>query len=253
MIRPLLTNLVPQLQLERPWRLLRFAESSDVQVAIDTETKLLLQVGSGASEPVLCLTRHPQSLVITRRESRMENFAAARQILAAEGWPVAIRSSGGSCVPQGPGMLNLSLIFPRHKAWTLDQGYQLICAIFGQLLDSYGISAATGDVPGSFCDGRYNLQVEGKKLLGTAQRWAGGNRKQAAILIHGCLLVDLDLEAATAAVNRFYRLCNQPQRFKADACTSLNRCLTGKEGNLGLVSEVEDRLCRLLGELFSIR
>lgn len=249
-----LQHQFPQLCFARPWRLLRPAPFADAQAGIDFETALLPRVGRGETGPLLFFARLPHCLVVTRRESRMEYFARARAQLECEGLPLAVRASGGSCVPQGPGMLNLSLVFPRLKDWSLEDGYELICALFTRLLTSYGLSAATGEVPGSFCNGRYNLQVGGRKLLGTAQRWAGGSRREAAILVHGGLLVDLDLDKATAAANRFYQLCGQQQRFDPAACTTLRRCL-GQNGALppgDFFDAVEERLCRQLTEMFEI-
>jgi len=245
---------VLEVRPDRPWQLLCPQPQEEPQQSIDTETDLLQRVGTGNLPPTLCLMRHPRCLVVTRREARMPNFDSARAELTKAGWPLAVRASGGSCVPQGPGMLNLSLVFPRVMDWRLEDGYRLLCDLLGEFLKSYGLSVETGDVPGSFCDGRYNLQVDGKKLVGTAQRWAGGRRDKAAILLHACLLVDLDLIEATTRLNQLYSLCENPQRFRADACTTLSECLGMRaESEPGdFAKEVEERLQGLLLDRFEI-
>ncbi len=109
-------------------------------------------------------------------------------------------------------------------------------------------------MPGSFCDGRYNLQIAGKKLVGTAQRWAGGTREQAAVLAHACLLVDLDLVEATGKVNQFYQLCHNPQQFDPQACTTLRQIL-GPASNPtteAFVSSVEQRLAEQISATFGL-
>ena len=64
----------------------------------------------------------------------MSNFEAAQQVLAAQGWPVIVRCTGGSCVPQGPGVINLAVIHPKVKGWHLEDGYQLLCALLREFL-----------------------------------------------------------------------------------------------------------------------
>ncbi len=253
MCLPPVTDSFPLLQFDQPWRLLRPQLINNPQESIHYEEQLLQQVGRGEIGPCLCIKQEPQSLVVTRREARSENFLAAKNSLSATGWPVVVRCSGGSCVPQGPGVLNLSIIHPRLKSWTLEDGYLLLCELLGNLLTSYDIQAETGEVPGSFCDGRYNLQVGGKKLVGTAQRWSGGSRDQAAVLAHACLLVDLDLELATAKINQLYSLCNNPQQFEPSACTTLRKTLPPSQlSPETFVTEVEQRLAAQITEIFDI-
>ena len=253
MTLPPITSRFPTLKFDQPWQLLRPEFISDPEASIHFDEDLLRQVGRGGLGPCICIKTEPRCLVVTRREARMENFAQASAALGAEGWPVVVRSSGGSCVPQGPGMLNLSVIHPRIKGWTLEDGYLLLCYLLGRLLASYGIDAETGEVPGSFCDGRFNLQIGEKKLVGTAQRWAGGNREHAAVLAHACLLVDLDLPEVTGRINQLYRLCNNPQHFDPDACTTLRKALPSSQlSTEAFVAKVEQRLAELLSETFAI-
>ena len=244
----------PLLRFERPWELQSFDGDDDSARRSTFDERLLGHVISGERGPCLCINRAPQCLVATVRESRMSNFEASCQVLAAQGWPVIVRCTGGSCVPQGPGVINFSMIHPKLRGWNLDDGYRLLCDFLTHFLASYGLSATTGESPGSFCDGRYNLQVGGQKLVGTAQRWAGGNRKQAAVLAHACLLVDMDLVKATEKINSLYRLCGHPQQFKAESCTTLRDCL-GKPAQrtpTEFVFEVERRLTTMAKDYFNL-
>jgi lipoate-protein ligase A len=251
---PPINHNFPALKFDQPWQLIRPEPIRDPEASIRYDEILLQRVGRGEIGPCICIKVEPHCLIVTRREARMTNFAQACTTLASQGWPVVVRCSGGSCVPQGPGMLNLSLIHPRLKSWTLEDGYLLLCELFSRLLTSYGIEAESGEVTGSFCDGRYNLQSGGKKLVGTAQRWTGGNREQAAVLAHACLLVDLDLPEATDKINQLYRLCSNPQRFDPAACTTL-RNLQQPRSQLEretFVASVEQRLAALICESFNI-
>jgi lipoate-protein ligase A len=254
MSQPVVSRLFPALRFAQAWHLLPPLEHSDPAANLHFEENLLPRVGRGELGPCIHINRSAQGLAVTRREARMENFALASQQLTAEGWPPVVRASGGSCVPLGPGVISLALIFPRLKNWNLEDGYLLLCELLSRLLATYGLNAETGEVPGSFCDGRYNLQVAGKKLVGTAQRWAGSSSRQAAILAHACLLIDLDLLEATAQINRLYRLCGNSTRFDPAACSTLAQCLGPAQPVRGklLVAEAAERLAGLVGEFFGI-
>lgn len=244
----------PALRFDRSWTLARFDGAGDLDRQVTFDEILLNKVSSSAIGPSLYINSFPRCLVATVRESRMRNFEEARRALSDQGWPVVVRCTGGSCVPQGPGVINFSVIHPKIKGWHLEDGYKLLCEVMAKLLESYGLNAITGEVPGSFCDGRYNLQVGGQKLVGTAQRWAGGSRENAAVLSHACLLVDIDLAESTEKINTLYSLCGNPQQFSAQACTTLRDCLgeTGKLSTEDLVTDVEQRLVTLSKKYFKI-
>jgi lipoate-protein ligase A len=249
-----LQDKFPLLNFDQPWSVENFSGKGELDRQVTFDEVLLDQVGRGETGPCLYVNSTPRCLVVTVRESRMPNFGAAQKILAAQGWPVVVRCTGGSCVPQGPGVINLSVIHPKVKGWHLEDGYQLLCALLRGLLAEYGLDATTGEVPGSFCDGNYNLQVGGQKLAGTAQRWAGGSRDSAAVLAHACLLVDLDLVEATEKINTLYRLCDNSQQFLPHACISLRDCLgpRSSQATEAFVDEVGQRLLFKAKAFFSI-
>lgn len=189
----------------------------------------------------------------------MPNFEKSSQSLADAGWPVLVRRTGGSCVPHGPGVINLSLIYPipEGQSWQLEDSYQLLCFPLQQLLQDYGLKAETGAVEGSFCNGRYNLQVGNRKLVGTAQRWRPASQatRAGAILAHACLLTDLDLLTATEQINRLYRDCENTEQFIPKACATLAEC-AGRERepySEDFVLEVVDRLTAVIKEIFGIK
>jgi lipoate-protein ligase A len=248
-----ITRDFPLLQFYQPWTMKRFDGCGDLARRITFDELLLERVIKGDIGPCLYIGSDAKCLVTTVRESRMANFETARKELSAQGWPIIVRCTGGACVPQGPGVINLSVIHRKVRGWSLDDGYKMLCDLLTSFLASYGLTTTTGEVPGSFCDGRYNLQIGGQKLVGTAQRWAGGGRENAAMLAHACLLVDLDLVEATEKINTLYRLCGNPQQFTPEACTTLRDCL----GTVGqpfdeFMADVEGRLVALVKDYFDI-
>ena len=236
----------------------------EIDITIDSSTcnaservaydeQLLEQVAAGEKPPTIRIWRNRQCLVATTKESHKPGFDTACTASALEDWPVAVRRTGGSCVPHSPGVLNLALVYPRplDSEWSMEDSYTLLCAPLQRLLESYGLDVKTGAVPGSFCDGKFNLQVENRKLVGTSQRWKGNPTLPGSfILSHACLLVDLDLLDATARINALYRLCGNEQQFNPTACSTLRECVAGPNQPFSakFVDQVAERLRQIVDE-----
>ena len=70
----------------------------------------------------------------------------------------------------------------RDADWTRREGLALLA--------EHGLEGNYDFVPGSFCDGQYNLVIGGRKITGTAQRWlAPGQDHGGAVLAQAMLLV----------------------------------------------------------------
>lgn len=144
---------------------------------------------------------------------------------------VQVRASGGGLVPQGPGIWNLSLVWPVRAAVHLDTGeiYRSLCARLSNALRELGIFAEPGSVNGSFCDGRFNLAVGGRKLVGTAQAWKRIHRQQI-VLAHAVILVDVDLVELANAANAFEASICSGVQYDANAltCIANETCFAGE-------------------------
>ncbi|CQR41163.1 lipoyl protein ligase domain-containing protein [Thiomonas arsenitoxydans] len=164
----------------------------------------------------------PASLVVPRSYERLARWAAACSTSAAAGWPVQVRSSGGGVVPQGPGVLNLSLTWPSTSAIPKDTDavYQTLCHRLAVAFAQCGVLVVPQGVNGSFCDGRFNLAFEGRKLVGTAQSWRRIGHAPI-VLAHAVILVDCDAQELTARANAFEAASGSDRRYRADALTSL--------------------------------
>jgi octanoyl-[GcvH]:protein N-octanoyltransferase len=199
-------------------------------------------------QPRAHLWQAPQCLIVTRKDTRLPRYQAACEQLAREGWPVHVRDSGGTAVPHGPGILNLSLLLPRTAA-DLAHYYRLLGAPLLALLGEHGLEGSYDFVPGSFCDGQYNLVIEGRKVTGTAQRWlAPGQDHGGAVLAQAMLLVAGDVNEGTRMASRFYELAGGELRFLPDTSTTLANCIGWRGSEEQLVAQVRRRLqARLTG------
>ena len=161
----------------------------------------------------------PPGLVVPRRYTLLPGWATARQ---AAGGEVLVRASGGGLVPQGPGVWNLSLAWQAPTAMPTDtEGvYRALCNELAAAFATLGVVATSQTVEGSFCDGRYNLAVGGRKLVGTAQAWrriAG----RPLVLAHAVIILSADPAELTQRANDFEAALGTQTRYRADALTSL--------------------------------
>lgn len=202
-----------------------------------------------ASRPVARIWDTPPALVMPRAYRRYPKAETARARFAARGLPVYVRASGGGLVPQGPGILNLSLAYPLPGPmgrW-VEPVYLHLCALLGAALTPLGIDARPAAVAESFCDGRFNLAcgsgTEARKVAGTAQYWRVNAPRNPGytVLAHALLLVQPDLVAVHRNLNAFERALESGRSYDPGKATSVaNQIERGETGDL--MQRVRQRL-----------
>jgi len=203
-------------QVKMTWAVTTDRESVDAQAAIAQDDMVLAQVMAGEAPATIRIWQTPQCIAVPRHFSLHDRFDDAALTLADRGWPLTLRSSGGSAMPQGPGVLNVSMVFPHDRPMSIEAGFHLLTDPLCAFFESLGLSASVGSVPGSFCDGRYNLVVGQRKIAGTAQK-----RKKHALLAHAALQLDLDLEVICRSINYLNEKIDRVERCQPDAATTV--------------------------------
>lgn len=185
---------------------------ADLQSVYDDEARYMRLMRGGRASPIWYGWCPARSLSISTREaSRLGDISG----FTAE--PIAIRQTGGTVVPQGPGTLNISIVsrHPTHPG--IRETYAAVC---GALMDGFaaiGIETEVGARPGSFCDGDFNLLHLGQKLVGTAQRWAIGADGSAICLHHCVILTGGEPDTLCRRAEALYDHASQPTRYVRDA------------------------------------
>lgn len=226
-----------------PWKVLDDPHLRAPHDQVGEDLRLAEQVraepGPGVAGPLYRVWSNRQCLVATRREERLPDFDAAREASEARGWPVVLRDSGGTVVPHLPSSLHLTLLLPRLDTGEpgTDEVYRMLCEPVRQVLTSIGLDTTYGQVPRSFCDGRFNLVSGSRKLAGTAQRWRGGIPghpvRPGMVMAHLTLWVDGDMVGATRAVNRFLEEAGGNGGFDPAATTTLAEVARASGGPTG--------------------
>ncbi len=205
-----------------------------VEAGLKAELDLLASVCAGDADFALLLWRpNDRALVMPRRMSRLPGFVEASETLADSGWPILLRETGGEPVPQSSATVNIALVYAQPKSDPdrdrIEIAYRRLCQPILDVLNELGGAASLGEVEGAFCDGRFNVNLDGRKMVGTAQRWRqsqGGLRP--VVLVHGALLVDNERHDMVAAVNRFNEICEVEQRVRADSHIALREAFAAE-------------------------
>ncbi|KUE87853.1 hypothetical protein ASL20_16710 [Cupriavidus necator] len=207
----------------------------------------------------------PLSLVVPRTYLRHAALETARADFAQQGCPVFLRMSGGGLVPQGPGILNLSLAYTVEQppGARSDAVYLHLCEVIGDALQSLGVDTHWQAVAGSFCDGRYNLAwgppEAARKIAGTAQYWrrapaamqtADGQRH--LVLAHAVLLVSAGPVQINARANAFEAAIDSGRHYDAGKVVSVLEALLASgravDDAAALMAQVSDALRRSVGQ-----
>ncbi|SMO71979.1 lipoate--protein ligase family protein [Melghirimyces algeriensis] len=218
----------------KSWRLL-YEPNEAGPLSYGMEEAVGEMVAQGEAPATIRVWQGPRSLVVAKKDLRAPNGLKAAQMMKQVDWPVYVRQSGGTAVPHGPGTLNLSLFLPRPKEmkWNIDDIYRMLgVPIIEMLKNTFGLHSYFGEVPGSFCDGRYNVVVQGKKIVGTSQIWKGGpagltSRRPGYILAHATLLTWMDRQEAVSALNAFYELAEGSRPVYIDTVATLSSFVPG--------------------------
>ncbi len=181
------------------WRLLPDDGERDPRVNLAREEAVARHVAADprAPAPVLRLWRNAAAVVIGRFQvgAAEVDLAAARAL----GAPVLRRFTGGGTVWHDPGNLNVSVVLrPEDALFVADPELRRLPGLYRLVLEPLAVAATALGVVAVRATER-DLVVDRPdgttaKLTGVAA-WLGGR----ALLVHGTLLVDADLEALARA------------------------------------------------------
>jgi len=222
-----------------------------VEAGLRAEQDLLASVCAGEADYGLLFWRpNDHALVMPRRLNRLDGFTEASETLADLGWPILLRESGGEPVPQSPATVNIALVYVQppsdHDRDRIENAYRRLCQPMLDVLSELGGAASLGEVEGAFCDGRYNVNLDGRKMVGTAQRWRqsqGG--KRPVVLAHGAMLLDNERIEMVDAVNRFNQMCDLEQRCRAESHIALHEQFAAPD----FLDRLSERYAQIFAEL----
>ncbi len=188
-------------------------------LAIEQQLLDSAAVGDAAA----CVWEPFASLVVPSTYQRYERFPMLCERYERRGWPVYVRRTGGGLVPQDRGVVNLSLAWRTQTGMAAGttQVYRALCHLLQDAVAPFGIELDAQAVSGSFCDGRFNLAKDGRKVAGTAQYWQRLGKTEHVVLAHACLMVRADLALLNQRANEFEGQLGSDRHYEKDAIANL--------------------------------
>lgn len=194
-----------------------------VTTAFDKETELLKQIQKGELEQALLLWQTQENTLVLPGSNKWQTSPVLKRELEELGWKILSRRTGGAPVPQTSGVINLSHIYlwQETDSYSIPKAYTKLCDILVKFFDSYGVKTQVHATAHSYCDGDYNLNINGRKVVGTAQRVVLKHGGGSIVLVQACILIDAIMEALIKPVNLCYQHNDNDEEIKAQVHTCL--------------------------------
>lgn len=164
-------------------------------------TDVLTEYSGEHKKTIIHFWQLPQTLILGMKDSRVPYFNDALETVRREDYRLLLRNAGGLGVISDSGVLNVSLILPKDEAseLSIDDGYQTMVDWLNRTrFGALGIEI--GEITDSYCPGKFDLSIGGKKIAGIAQR-----RVKDGVAIMMYLSVDGDQNVRGKIVRSYYQ------------------------------------------------
>ncbi len=203
-------------------KLIRYT-ATEVSDVFEKEDELITQVQSNQLAQVLLLWQVKSPTLVLPAGKKWAASEELERKLDDTGWKLFSRKTGGAPVPQVPGIINLSHIYtwPESEPYDIKKAYLDLCAILTVFFEQLGVTVDVHATPYSYCDGEYNLNIGGQKIVGTAQRVLLKKGGGKVVLSQACILIDTDVEKIVEPVHLCNQLCGHGDDIRGDVHTPL--------------------------------
>lgn len=205
------------------WYLLEDMDSFEPAVNMAVEELVAREVGNGGFLPTIRIWRNKQECLILGKfnQTNLDLSHPVREIIQRRKIKLVRRFSGGEVIFQNGGCLNFSITVPSSHKFAfnkIDKIFKTLSSGVIRALNTIGVPAQHGKVDAVFCPGPYDIVVRGRKLAGVSLA-----KRSKFTLVHGTLLVNVDLDEYIKTMEKFYQGSGQNKQLLADKITSLSK------------------------------
>lgn len=203
-------------------KLIRY-QAAEVADVFSKEDELIKQVQADQLSQVLLLWQVKSPTLVLPAGKKWPTSGLLEQALNDSGWKLFSRKTGGAPVPQVPGIINLSHIYhwPDGQSYDIKKAYLDLCSVLTVFFEQLGVKVDVNATPNSYCDGDYNLNINGQKVVGTAQRVLLKSCGGQVVLSQACILIDADVEKIVEPVKLCNQMCGHDDHIRGDVHTPL--------------------------------
>jgi len=229
------------------WYLLKDSFEPALNMAV--EEVVAQEVGSGSFLPALRLWENKRKCFVLGKftHTNLNLNHSIWKIIGREKIALVKRFSGGEAIFQNRGCLNFSVTVPSDHKFAFNKigkTFKTLSSGVIRALNNLGICARYGKVDAVFCPGPYDIVVGRRKLAGVSLA-----KRSKFTLVHGTLLVDIDLDEYLEIMQKFYQGLGKNKKLQKDKITSLSK----EMGRKVTLNELISHIVRGYEEVFGIQ
>ncbi|MEB5899224.1 MULTISPECIES: lipoate--protein ligase family protein [Staphylococcus] len=209
-------------------------------------------VGNDDSPNVVRTWVHQHTVILGIHDSRLPYLHDGIRFLTEEqGYNAIVRNSGGLGVVLDQGILNISLIFKGKTETTIDEAFTVMYLLIAKMFEDEGVEIETHEITQSYCPGKFDLSINGKKFAGISQRRVrGGIAVQIYLCVEGsgaerAEMMKTFYERALKGESTKFKYPNIEPNYMASLETLLNREITVQDAMFQLLYAMKDLGARL--------
>ncbi|KIX90735.1 lipoate--protein ligase [Staphylococcus microti] len=204
-------------------------------------------VGKDLSSNVVRTWIHQHVVILGIHDARLPYLRDGISFLNDEqGYNAIVRNSGGLGVVLDQGVLNISLIFKGKTEITIDEAFSVMYLLICKMFEDDNVDIDTYEIVHSYCPGKFDLSIDGKKFAGISQRRVrGGVAVQIYLCVEGSgaeraqLMHDFYQRALKGEVTKFSYPDIHPDCM-ASLATLLKRNITVQDTMFKLLYAIKD-------------
>lgn len=164
---------------------------------------LIREVNQPDSPTMLHFWPLEKMVILGMMDTKLPDLDEGFDFLEAQNYEVRVRPAGGLAVVADEGILNFSLVFREddEEKVSIDDAYDVMVELIRKTFSAYGKQIEAFEIPDSYCPGKFDLSIDGKKFAGIAQRRF---KKGISVMIY--LSVNGDQQKRGELLRDFYQI-----------------------------------------------
>ncbi|SCS22899.1 lipoate--protein ligase family protein [Staphylococcus caeli] len=199
-------------------------------------------VGKDLSCSVVRTWVHQHTVILGIHDSRLPHLQDGIRYLTEErGYNAIVRNSGGLGVVLDQGVLNISLLIKGKHDVTIDEAFSVMYLLIAKMFEDEDVEIETHEIEQSYCPGKFDLSINGKKFAGISQR-----RVRGGIAVQIYLCVEGDGSERADMMKSFYAHALKGEHTKFSYPDIDPQCMASLETLLNRKITVQDVMFQLL-------
>lgn len=224
------------------WRYIDHSSGLEPMQSFAFDDTFSESVGREESSNVVRTWIHQHVVILGIHDSRLPFLSVGIRYLTEEqGYNAIVRNSGGLGVVLDQGILNISLIFKGKTETTIDEAFSVMYLLVAKMFEDEDVEIETHEIERSYCPGKFDLSINGKKFAGISQR-----RVRGGIAVQVYLCVEGSGAERAQMMKTFYDRAKQGQDTKFTYPNIEPNCMASLATLLDREITVQDVMFQLL-------